>query len=394
MTETLTMRRSVAMGETFGHRLKQFALAVDIVDQDMFNHVWDLVLRYVSLELELAYWALLIEGEVDRNLGLQARECSNNSKPAFSLKTAQGCYNGLAAYSFVEAKPLWIVSPDKQPLSPDTPLRDDWSDTRTLPHFDQPAEAGIRTIILIPLRWNGRTFGVLDLQMSQYYELTNIATVELELLADTLSELLVLSETNQMQRAHTRQAIDMLRTVLEKESWPPLTKPQIFVASSDRADKAVMGTIHSVLNDFKDRLRSHYWRDSSNSGNINWDILKQVKASRFGLCYFSEPVEDAQSEFRYQDNANVVFEAGMFQSLTNPAATDHPTGWIPVREPHPLSPPPPFDFAQQRMIIVERLTDNQPNLDRLRADLKARIENLLRGANCCGIGNFMDKRTA
>jgi hypothetical protein len=41
---------------------------------------------------------------------------------------------------------------------------------------------------------------------------------ELELLVNTLSELMVLSETNQMQRTHTRQALDMLRTVLEQES--------------------------------------------------------------------------------------------------------------------------------------------------------------------------------
>jgi hypothetical protein len=367
------------MSETFGHRLKQFSLAVDIVDEDMFKQVWELVRRYVSRDLELAYWALLVEGEVNKNPGLQARECSNENKPAFSLKTAEGCYNGLAAYSFAEAKPLWIVSPDKQPLSPDMHLRDDWSGTESLPHFHQSADVNIRTVILIPLRWKGRTFGVLDLQMSQYYELTNIAKVELELLADTLSELLVLSDTNQTQRAHTLQAIAMLRTVLQEESWPPLTKPQIFVASSDRADEVVMGTIHSVLDDFKDRLRIHYWKESSTSGNINVDILKQVKASRFGLCYFSELAEDAKGEFRYQDNPNVVFEAGMFQSLTNPAATDDPTGWIPVREPHPLSPPPPFDFAQQRMIIVQRLTDNRPNLDKLRADLKARIEKLLSG---------------
>jgi hypothetical protein len=138
-----------------------------------------------------------------------------------------------------------------------------------------------------------------------------------------------------------------------------------------------MGTIRGVLDNFEDRLRIHYWKQSSNSGNINWDILEQVKASRFGLCYFSELAEGAQGELKYQDNANVVFEAGMFQSLTNPAATDDPIGWIPVREPTPLSPPPPFDFAQQRMIIIQRLNDNKPNLDKLRADLKARTEKLL-----------------
>src|SRR5919106_687914 len=69
--------RSVAMSETFGHRLKQFALAVDIVDEDIFKQVWELVRRYVSRDLELAYWALLVEGTVDKNPGLQARECSN-----------------------------------------------------------------------------------------------------------------------------------------------------------------------------------------------------------------------------------------------------------------------------------------------------------------------------
>jgi hypothetical protein len=68
----------------------------------------------------------------------------------------------------------------------------------------------------------------------------------------------------------------------------------------------------------------------------------------------------------------------MFQSLTNPTATEHPIGWIPIREPQPLSPLPPFDFAQQRMIIVERLGEDRiPNLDKLRADLKARLENLV-----------------
>jgi hypothetical protein len=79
------------------------------------------------------------------------------------------------------------------------------------------------------------------------------------------------------------------------------------------------------------------------------------------------------------DNPNVIFEAGMFQSLTNVAATEAPTGWIPIREPPDLCPSPPFDFAQQRMIIVERFSDQKPNLDRLQADLKDRIETLLKG---------------
>ena len=364
------------MRETFGQQLKQFALAGDIVDKDTFHQVWELVRQYVTQDLKLTYWALLVEGEVNYKSGLQAHESSSGSKIAFNLKTDEGSYNGLAAYAFAEAKKLWIA--DQQPLNMDTHLRDAWSNTNTqsLPAYHQSRDVSIKTVILIPLCWQERTFGVLDLQMSEYYEPTNTAKVELERLVDTLSELLVLSETNQMQRKHRQQAIDMLKTALAQKSWSPLIKPQLFVASSHRADPQVMGTISRVLKDFEGKLRIHYWRQNPRGGNITWDTLTQVKASRFGLFYFSEPVEDAAGELSYQDNANVVFEAGMFQSLTNPATRDDPIGWIPVRE--EKSPPAPFDFAQERMIYIERQRDDsKPNLDQLAADLQARIKNLL-----------------
>ena len=368
------------MSETFGHRLKQFALAVDIVDEDTFNQVWELVHRYVSRQLKLTYWALLVESVVNHSPGLRARLCSTGNQFSFSLQTAEGSYNGLAAYAFAEAKKLWVVSRNEESLGLDTHLRDAWSGTESLPVYHESKDVSIKTVITIPLRWQGRMLGVLDLQMSQYYEPTDIARRELELLVDALSVLLAVSDTNQMLRAHTRQAINMLQSALETESGPPLTrppKPQIFVASSDRADRTVMGEILGVLNDFKDSLQIYYWRQSPDSGNIYRETLKQVRASRFGLCYFSEPVEDGKGGVRYGDNANVIFEAGMFQSLTNPAATDDPIGWIPVRESPLLSPPPPFDFAQQRMIIVQRLEGNKPNLDKLRADLRERIERLI-----------------
>jgi hypothetical protein len=369
------------MSETFGHRLRQFALAVDIVDEDTFKQVWELVRGYVSGKLELTYWALLVESQVNHKPGLHARECSTGNNFSFSLKTAEGSYNGLAAYAFDAAKKLWIVSRDEQPLGLDTHLRDRWSGTESLPAYDQSKDGSIKTAIFIPLRRNNRTLGVLDLQMSQYYEPTDIAKGELDLLAEALSVLLVVSDTTKTLREHTHDAIKVLLRALQEESGPPWAKqpmPQIFVAYSDRADGTVTGEILQVLHDFKENLRVYDWRKSNHSGNINWQTLEQVKASRFGLCYFSEPVEDGKGELRYQDNANVVFEAGMFQSLTNPAATDAPTGWIPVRESPSLSPPPPFDFAQQRMIIVQRLADNKPNINKLGADLRDRIGELLK----------------
>jgi len=367
------------MSETFGKRLRRFALSVDIVDDYIFRQTWELIQRYLTDQLEPTYWALLKENMVNDKPGLLAKECSEGHKPAFSLRTDEGKYKCLAAYSFSESKPLWLVSADKETLAQGKPIKDKWSNSANLPHIEGPVGNSIKTMALIPLRQRGHTIGLLDLQSSHYTELTSKIKTELQLIAETLTELLTLCETNKSQRDHTLEAIKLHRGALDNESWPPLTKPKIFFASSDRADNAVIGTIRSVLDEFNDQLDVYYWKDSSESGNINWEILKRIKESQFGLCYFSEPTENSDNGYKYQDNANVVFEAGMLQSLTNPAVTEHPTGWIPIREKEPLSLPPPFDFAQQRMIIVERLArDGKPNIEKLKGNLKDRINSLLR----------------
>ena len=363
------------MSETFGSRLKRFALSVDIVDDTIFEQAWELVRQYITEQLNPTYWALLVGSEVNKEPGLLAQKCSRGNKPSFSIMN-DGHYTGLAAYSFGESKTLWLVSDDKEPLRPEKPVHDQWSNAENLPAFESP-EDEIRTAVFIPLRQKGHTIGLLDLQSPQYNELTSKIKTEMDLIAHTLVVLLSLLESSRAQREHTLEAINLHRKALREESWPSLTKPKIFIASPGKVDDDVMGVILEVLDDYSDRLDVHYWKDSSASGNINMDILKQVKESQFGLCYFSEPTEDPEGKYKYQDNINVVFEAGMFQSQTNLNVTDRPEGWIPIREIKPLTPPAAFDFAQERMITVERLNNGKPNIEKLRGTLKARIENLL-----------------
>ncbi|MHC4586304.1 MAG: TIR domain-containing protein [Planctomycetota bacterium] len=363
------------MSETFGIRLKRFALSVDIVDEKIFQRTWDLVKQYLTVQLKPTYTALLIESPVDNKPGLHALDSTEGRHMAFSLKNEKGEPNGLVAYSFCKGKPLWLVSPDKEPIDPDTSIKDKWSKAKNLPRFDKQRDADIRSVVFVPLRQRRRTIGVLDIQSPQYNEITKKITDELILIADTLTVLLALLDINKSQRRHTLEAIDLHSKALTEESWPPLTKPKIFVASSANADVKVMGAIRSVLNEFSNQLDVYYWRESPAGGNINLEILQQVKESLFGLCYFSEPVDDPNSKYKYQDNINVVFEAGMFQSQTNPNVTDDPTGWIPIRE--KSSPSPPFDFAQQRMIIIQRLAKGDPNIDKLKGGLKDRIKALL-----------------
>jgi hypothetical protein len=365
------------MSETFGSRLKRFALSVDIVDDTIFDRSWELVRQYLSEQLKPSYWALLVESEVDKKPGLLAQKCSTGNKPAFSLVDDEH-YTGLAAYSFSEGRTLWLVSNDKEPLGPGKPIEDKWSGAENLPAFSSP-ENNIRTAVFIPLRQRGRIIGLLDLQSPQHNELTSRIKTEMDLVADTLAMLLSLLETTEAQHERTLEAINLHSKALRDESWPLLTKPKIFVASpgQGKVDDDVMGVIRDVLDEYSGQLDAYYWEDSAAGGNISMELLERVKESQFGLCYFSEEIKDPKGEYKYQDNINVVFEAGMFQSQTNPNVTDRPEGWIPIREIKPLTSPPPFDFAQERMVTVERLNNGKPNIAKLRSNLKGRIENLL-----------------
>jgi len=76
----------------------------------------------------------------------------------------------------------------------------------------------------------------------------------------------------------------------------------------------------------------------------------------------------------YKDNANVIFEAGMFHCKTNIGNTENSI-WIPVREDE--SPPAPMDFSSQRMIIVKRNENGEINDKEFRSEFSNRIDALL-----------------
>ena len=104
-------------------------------------------------------------------------------------------------------------------------------------------------------------------------------------------------------------------------------------------------------------------------------IIETITKSRFGVCYFSEPAPDGDSDnHKFIDNVNVIFEAGMFQSLTN-SPNVVPVGWIPIREKE--SPPPPFDFGKERIVEIPRLADGKLNQDLFIEIFNGRVTNLL-----------------
>lgn len=299
---------------------------------------------------------------------------TENEQHASTILTPDGSYSSQISVSFGERKPLWIVSPEQGPLRQSDTYVDRWSGIPDLPRYQTPINRAMKTSIVLPLIHWSRVLGVIYLESTSYLEITEVAKDELSLLADAVAILLELRQTNRAQIVGTRAAVSDLKAILSGGTkFPRLTHPQVFVAFSSRADDEVVGTIQQVLNEFSDALLVTQWNTIEESGSITLRLIEEIARSRFGVCYFSEPV--AGRDRQYADNANVLFEAGMLHSLTNSPVTT-PSAWIPIREGQ--SPAIPFDFASERILIIPRDNNGALLKERFRADFRARVKALMR----------------
>jgi hypothetical protein len=245
---------------------------------------------------------------------------------------------------------------------------DSWSGATDLPVYWDPENILAATSIIIPLA--SPPIGFMTLEFRRYLECTSNAKAELTRLAKTLRIILSLHEANKLQKDNTESAINTLRDHLGQERRSPLVKPQVFLAFPAHADDGVVGVIKEVLNKLAADLEVVSWDEMSQSGDINQQILEAISNATYGVCYFSELAEPDSAPYKFRDNPNVVFEAGMLQALTN-SPTAKPTAWIPIREMD--SPRVPFDFASQRTIVVKRGQNNRLNEQTLRHDLDKQI---------------------
>jgi hypothetical protein len=361
--------------KTFGDYLRHFVRSVDIVDERTFDEIRQLVYDYVRDELEATYFSLACDQTVDGRPGLRTTWSTANEEHATTIRTPTGNYSSQISVSFDQRKPLWIVNPQQKSLRHSDEYVDLWSGVSDLPMYQAPVNRDMKTSIIIPLVHWSRNIGVIYLESTAYLEITEVAKDELSLLTDALAILFDLRQANRTQVTGTRDAITELQAILRTAEFPRLTKPQMFVAFSERADDGVMGIIQEVLNEFSDKLSIIQWNRIEQSGSITLQMIRHIAKSRFGLCYFSEPARDEQG---FEDNPNVLFEAGMLHSLTN-APSGNPSGWIPVRERQ--SPRIPFDFASERVQIIPRNNDGDIMEERLRSELRRRVRGLLSSAD-------------
>jgi hypothetical protein len=364
--------------QTYGAYLKQFARTVDIISEQTWSELEVLVTRYVINDLSMSYFEFMKEEMADE--GGVARPALrsvwvSDGTPKYKLVTdANGDHNGQTAFAFDKGTPLWIVAADRGPLSDASRYEDLWSDTVELPKYVSTLDE-IRTSIVLPVRNKGRLLGLIDLESKTYRRPSMVGRKELERLADALGILYTLHDARETQTRGTKDAIRELENLLNDRRFPTrLSTPQIFLASSHEARDDVVAAIKELITqEFGDSLELVHWKDMSEGGNINTQILAGITTARFGICYFSEPAPPGSAK-AFRDNANVVFEAGMLHALTN-APTEEPRHWIPIRE--EASPTAPFDFASERMITVARDGNGQINREALIAELRRRIRGLL-----------------
>jgi hypothetical protein len=363
---------------TFANQLRHFARAVDIVDDEIFDRVRQLIYKYVKNELGAAYFELMRDQLMDQELALKMFWSSEDTDHLWPVRRSDGSYTNAVTAAYAEGQPLWIVNPTKGTLAEAEKLDDEWSHVTDLPHYRPVVEQSIRTLIVLPLR-RKRRLGVCYFESSTHLGITDVAKLELQLLADAVAILLELYEVNRSQAQQTASAIFDLQERLESARFPKLTRPHFFLAFSNRADEAVVNVISELMHEFTDRLEFTDWTHMNESGNINAQIAKEILRARFGICYLSEPAPpDHHAGTAYVDNPNVVFEAGMIHARTavdDSAVSGDPTGWIPMRE--VASPPAPFDFAAERTLYVPRFPNGALNDGRLRELLRARITKLL-----------------
>jgi hypothetical protein len=350
------------MSSEWASRFKHFALAVDYVDENIVDEIKELLQRYFEETLETCYFRFLMEGAGTETPDgvlptLETVWSSSEEKTGdVALFAPGGRASGHLALCYEQRKPLWITAKDgKLLVDAGADVIDSWSRVKDLPPYHDYGDSNARTSIIVPLRYSERLFGVMDLEFEDNIPASGKAKKVVKLIADAVGRIVWLHRMTETQRDDTREAFSELERSYH-EGTSPLHRHTVFVGSSGRADEQVMKIILSVLDEFSDLFDVNYWRAESSSGNIAEQVRGAIAEAEFGVCYISEPSADESSRYRFLDNPNVLFEAGMLQMLheLRDDRSELVSRWVPVREGPEIAPPLPFDFAGDRVVMVPR----------------------------------------
>lgn len=365
---------------TFAGQLRNFAQSVDIVDADIFDNVRELVVTYTQ-SFGATYFELLKKTVFGRDQLVLQRFWSSDDgarQVAWPVHSENGTYTNMISQAFCTRMPMWIIGEENETLDK-AKYRDLWSKTTNHPRYDAPSASDIKTLIILPL-CSIHDFGAFYVEIPRRLTLTDVSRQEFKLLAEALEMLYCMFEIDHARSERKQRTLNYLREQLRSAQFPRTAIPHLFKAYPGKSDQRVRRSIDKVIAEFSGtgKIDVTDWNRIYMSGSIPAQIIKEIAESSLGVCYFSEPAEDAGKP-RYVDNPNVLFEAGMLHARTSANAGDvtgQPTGWIPIREMD--SPKVPFDFAAERIVYVPRDDQGELITDAFEETLRSHLEALLR----------------
>jgi hypothetical protein len=365
-------------------RFLNFTKTIDYVDDEIFENVKDLLEDYLRDTLRICYFRVSQDGlsltsdEGDVPALSPIWSSHKNRLGDLEIFTSDGKCNGLEAYAYHKRKTLWITAVDGGRLLNATDLVDEWFGATNFPSYSDYGGGRSKTCILHPLEYGGRLFGIINLEFEERLAISGRAKRSARALANGVSRLIWLHQTNNAQRDDSREAFgDLLKSFHSPHS--PLTRRTVFLANSNWADERVINVVKRTLAEFEDLFDVDHWVEETSSGTISEHVRTAILAAEFGVCYMSEPQPNPkQTRTLYQDNPNVLFEAGMFQmvhEMRDAPGDPNAARWIPIREATELSTPVPFDFSGDRILTVPRIGEN---LDVDEEELAQQIRNTVR----------------
>ncbi|MGI9504068.1 MAG: hypothetical protein ACR2RE_13550, partial [Geminicoccaceae bacterium] len=363
---------------TFGNELKSFALAADNVDGGHFDRILKMCREYLHKNFGIVNIDILAESIVNDNAGLAPIITAGQHYHSYQLHNSEGDPNGICSYCFLTGNPLWAIAQDTERgtlINDDRDLVDLWSSTKNLPNAFGVISDRCKTMIAIPIKERRTIKAVIYFESEELLRPSNNVKTELILMSDSLHIINTLANALRSRSSNTDSALDSLDDSVKKYKIFDTLIPSIFISYSSDADDKIIGIIRSSLGDYHQLVRPIFWEDITKSGEINQHVLDAISSSKGAICYFSEPAHrDLDDGILYNDNSNVLFEAGLIHAFTS-NETVGPISWIPIRE-H-ASDPAPFDFRNLRFLEIPRLPDGGLNTNAFEADFRDRIESFL-----------------
>jgi len=357
------------------HAFKRFALTVDMISGTLRSEINDILTHIATNILGASYYAVQEIGSLNKTTGT-----IENLRTLWSMIhkiemtpiLQEGKYSCQAAYAYDKDLKLWVTAINGGFLEEEEEYIDQWSGAERLPkYWDDDPNHENKTSVLLPLRIEGTPFslGVVNFEFEAFINCTNQYKTILNDFANSIAVIVHKVKMRRYQNSVSKEVAKEIKS-LSYSRKKILSIPKIFVAFPLKRETDVT----DVLEELEAQLPDYdfiWWNKMPNAGNIDKHLIKVINQSKYGIVYFSELTD---KKGIYNDNSNVVFEAGMFHALSN-ELTSSPKTWIPIRE--KVSGKIPFDFAHERIIEINRKKDGTLN----KADLISQLKNRLKFLN-------------